>query len=53
MEVDQRYIGIFWGEVNIINGNGRDIQIWSNTINWKGIVEGVINCPIVVFSHLN
>ena len=33
------YIGIFWGAGNIINSNGREIQIWSNTINWKGIVE--------------
>ena len=41
----------FGGAGNIINGNGRDIQIWSNTINWKGIIEGVINCPIFLLYH--
>ena len=34
---------MFWGAGNITNSNGRGIQIWYNTINWKGIVEGVIN----------
>ena len=42
---------MFWGAENIINVNGREIQIWYNNINWKVIVEVVINCPIVVFSH--
>ena len=51
--MDQRYIGIFWGGQNIINVNGREIQIWSNTIKWKDIVEGVINCHIVLFYHWN
>ena len=42
---------MFWGAENIINGNGREIQIWYNTINWKVIVEGIINCLIVVLSY--
>ena len=35
----------------IINGNGRDIQILANTTNWKWIIESVIDCPIILFSH--
>ena len=45
------YQDMFWGSGNIINGKCREIQIWSNTINWKGIFESVINCLIFVFSH--
>ena len=36
-----------------MNGDGKDIQIWANTINWKGVIEEVINCTIVLFSRLN
>ena len=36
---------------NIIKRNGSDIQIWTAKINWKGIAESVINCPVVVLYH--
>ena len=36
-----------------IDGNGREIQIWCNRINWKEIIEAVVNCPIVVLYHRN
>ena len=50
----KRMIGIsgyFVRAGTIINGNRRETQSWANTINWKEIIEAVIKCPIVVFSH--
>ena len=44
-------MGYFVQVGDIINGNGRDIQIWYTRINWKGIIESVINCYIVLFSN--
>ena len=46
--MDQRYIRLFLGVGTIINGNGRDIQSLDININLKGIIEEVINFPIVV-----
>ena len=43
--------GYFVWEGTIINGNGRQIQRWDTTINWKGIIEEVINFTIVILSH--
>ena len=37
----------------IINWHGTDIQSWNITINCKGVVEAVINCPVVLFSQCN
>ena len=41
-------LGYLFLSRTIINGNGKKIQIWVATINRKGIIESVINCPIVV-----
>ena len=43
--------GYFVWAWTIINGNGRFIQIFTNTINRKGIIEAVIYCNISVLSH--
>ena len=43
--------GYFVWEGDIINGNGRYIQIWANTTNRKRIIESVIKCTIVVIYH--
>ena len=34
----------------IINGNRRDIQSWATTMIWKGIIESVIKCTVVLLS---
>ena len=45
--------GSFVWKGNIINGIGRYIKSWANTINRKGVVEAVIKFPITVLSILN
>ena len=47
------YKAILSGGGAIINGNGRNIQIWDATIICKGIIESVINRPIAVLSSCN
>ena len=42
--------GSFIWEGSIINGNGRYIQSQDTTIIWKGIIEAIINRPIVILS---
>ena len=42
-------LGYFVQAGTIIYGNGRYIQSWATTINWKGVIKSVIKCPIVVF----
>ena len=46
-----RFLSGFFGTMNIINGNGREIWVWSNAINFKRVDEAVINSHIVVFTH--
>ena len=43
--------GCFVWYVTIIYRYGREIQIWTNTINLKVFVEVVINHPIIVTSR--
>ena len=43
--------GSFVWAVTIINRNVREIQICATKINRKGIIELVINCPIIVLSY--
>ena len=45
--------GSFVRARTIINRYRREIQIWSNTINKKCVVEEVINFPIIESSRLN
>ena len=37
----------------IINGHGRQIQIWATTIKWKDTSESVKKCPIISLYNLN
>ena len=34
-----------------IKRHGREIEIWNNTLNRKGVVESVIKRPVVVLYH--
>ena len=43
--------GSFVWAGTITNGNVRDIQRWANNVNWKGIIEAVIKCTVVVLYH--
>ena len=35
----------------VINGKGREVQIWDTKFNRKGMIESVIKCPVVLFYH--
>ena len=42
---------LFFQVATIINGNGGGgVQNWSNTINWKGIIESFINYHFLITS---
>ena len=45
--------GSFMQVGSFTNGNVGYIQIWATKIIFKGIIESVINCPVVELSGLN
>ena len=49
--ISKVYQDIFVWAGTIINGNGRYIQSWVNTIKRKSVIEVFINCPIVIFPY--
>ena len=45
--------GYFVQSETITNRHGSDNQIWTITINQKGVVEAFKNCPVIILSQWN
>ena len=45
--------GYFMWVGSIINVDGRYMQIWATKISFKGIIEAVLKCPVVVLQSWN
>ena len=45
--------GFFVPDGTLIYGHGRNNQIWDTTIRCKGIIEAVINYPVILLSRIN